>query len=70
MKAFAIATVSVLLLSGLSATGAPKSRDQQVIEDRDDLEKNQDWIYNDLKLAELEAGEKGKPMMIVFRCIP
>jgi len=47
-----------------------KTRDEQVIDDRAELQENDTWIYNDLARAKDAAAEAGKPLMIVFRCIP
>ena len=47
-----------------------KTRDEQVIDDRNELQNNDTWIYNDLSKAKEAAKTAGKPMMIVFRCIP
>lgn len=54
----------------LSVQGAPNTRNQQVIEDRDKMERNDLWIYNDLGRAKQTASQSGRPMMVVFRCIP
>lgn len=50
--------------------GAGGDRDQKVIADRDQLIESDTWIYNDLTRAKEIAADAGKPMMIVFRCIP
>ena len=56
----------------VSNEAAPKkkTRDEQVIEDRDHLKNNDTWIYNDVAAAKERAQSNGKPMMVVFRCIP
>tara|TARA_R110002096_G_scaffold61208_7_gene152163 strand:+ start:341 stop:565 length:225 start_codon:yes stop_codon:yes gene_type:complete len=56
----------------LSNTGntADKTRDEQVMDDRDKLIDNDTWIYNDLTKGKEVAAASGKPLMVVFRCIP
>jgi hypothetical protein len=45
-------------------------RDNQVRNDRKAFEHSKDWIYNDLAAGIRAARETGKPLMVVFRCIP
>ncbi|NNE93097.1 MAG: hypothetical protein HKN23_15750 [Verrucomicrobiales bacterium] len=66
---------AIFLAVSLVSSGAvfgqkKKTRDEMVIEDRDHLQNDQTWIYNDLEKARAAAKAAGKPMMIVFRCIP
>lgn len=68
-------TGSLVLLGSLALAGAglsadKKSRDEMVIEDRDELQDDQTWIYNDIAKAREAAAAAGKAMMVVFRCIP
>jgi hypothetical protein len=60
---------SSLVSFALSADGK-KTRDEMVIEDRDELQNDDTWIYNDVEKAKEAAAAAGKPMMVVFRCIP
>ncbi len=67
------ASLAILLAPPLSAAGATKvqkTRDQLVLEDRDSLENNADWIYNDLDRGFAEARRTGKPLFVAIRCIP
>jgi len=41
-----------------------------VHKDKADLQRIDEWIYNDLEQARAEARRTGKPLMAVFRCIP
>ena len=66
---YAAATAAVLFFS-LAAAEKTKTRDEQVHDDRDQLKDDSNWIYNDLSSAKEAARSAGKPMMIVFRCIP
>ncbi|MCG8602405.1 MAG: hypothetical protein MI807_19830 [Verrucomicrobiales bacterium] len=56
--------------ASLQSADGKKTRDEMVIEDRDELQNSDTWIYNDLEKAKEAAAASGKPMMIVFRCIP
>jgi serine protease Do len=70
-----IVTLSTIALSlGLASVSlaAQKklSRDQMVHKDKSDVQRIDEWIYNDLEQARAEARRTGKPLMVVFRCIP
>lgn len=56
--------------STVFAADTKKTRDEMVIEDREELSKDDSWIYNDLEKAKSAAKAANKPLMIVFRCIP
>jgi serine protease Do len=45
-------------------------RDDQVKQDKAELENNEVWIYNDLDGALSKARAANKPLFIVYRCIP
>ena len=66
---FLVVAFGAATFSAYSADGK-KTRDEMVIEDRDELQNNDTWIYNDLEKAKEAAAASGKPMMVVFRCIP
>ncbi len=66
---FLVAVSRVATFSAYAADGK-KTRDEMVIEDRDELQNNDTWIYNDLGKAKEAAAASGKPLMVVFRCIP
>lgn len=71
-----LSVVPLVALSAFSfgtlAHGAEgkKTRDEMVIDDRDELKDNDTWIYNDLDRAREAAAASGKPLLVVFRCIP
>ena len=46
------------------------SRDQMVLNDRERMANNSNWIYDDLEEAKSFARTQGKPLMVVLRCIP
>jgi hypothetical protein len=52
----------------LAAQNTP--RDIKVRNDRNAFQDSKDWIYNDLAGGIRAARETGKPLMVVFRCIP
>jgi len=47
-----------------------KTREQKVREDREKIEAEGFWIYNDLPRGFAEAKKTGKPLLVVLRCIP
>jgi len=61
-------TVLALLLMPVSLPA--QDRDTKVKNDRRAFEQSKDWIYNDLEEGIRAAKESGKPLMVVFRCIP
>jgi hypothetical protein len=56
----------ILLASPLAA----QDRDTKVRNDRKAFGTSSDWIYNDLGRGIRAAKESGKPLLVVFRCIP
>jgi hypothetical protein len=63
------AALILLFNSGLAAQEA-KTRDQLVREDLANVSALDAWIYNDVAKGFLAARENGKPLLVVFRCIP
>ncbi|TVP99672.1 MAG: PDZ domain-containing protein [Planctomycetaceae bacterium] len=47
-----------------------KTREQKVREDRERVEAEGFWIYNDLERGFAEAERTDKPLLVVLRCIP
>lgn len=58
-----------LACPGFGAEGK-QTRDEMVIEDREELQQSDTWIYNDFDRGKTESLASGKPLMVVFRCIP
>lgn len=56
------------LLAIGSANG--QSREEKVRNDKQKVEAEGYWIYNDLPKAFAEAEKTGKPMVVVLRCLP
>jgi serine protease Do len=64
---------TLLILAGVVAISAPLAAQDRAQRVRDDLESFQAggrWIYNDLPRGFEEAQKTGKPLLVVFRCIP
>lgn len=60
----------MMLLATTVSAQQKKTRDEQVRDDKKDLAKNEDWIYNDLSKGIEVAKKAKKPLLVVFRCIP
>jgi serine protease Do len=64
-------TLLLLLALPAAAVAQPKpTREQKVREDRQKVEAEGFWIYNDLPKAFAEGTKTGKPLLVVLRCIP
>lgn len=59
-----------LLLLGAAMTQAAEDRREKVLKDRADVQADGHWIYNDLPQGFTQASRTGKPLLVVFRCIP
>src|SRR3954469_10403997 len=62
-----------LPMLGLILVSSPllaQDRDAKVRNDRQAFGASRDWIYNDLAEGGRAAKESGKPLLVVFRCIP
>jgi serine protease Do len=68
MFRIALSVAFVLVLALPAAAQNP--RDKKVLDDRKKVEAAGYWIYNDLPKAFDEAKKSGKPMVVIFRCIP
>jgi hypothetical protein len=53
-----------------ASTAFAQDRDTKVRNDRRAFQGSKDWVYNDLDEGLHVAKETGKPVMVVFRCIP
>lgn len=65
---FGAAAIAAALLFGLGA-GA-QDRDRKVRSDRETVVAEGGWIYDDLPRGVAEAKTTGKPLLVIFRCIP
>ncbi|WP_152053379.1 Trx7/PDZ domain-containing (seleno)protein [Tautonia marina] len=67
MRPALVLLLSILVLPSLALA---QDRNTKVRNDREAFETSDDWIYNDLDAGIEAARESGKPLMVVFRCIP
>ncbi|MDX1963706.1 MAG: Trx7/PDZ domain-containing (seleno)protein [Pirellulales bacterium] len=58
----------LLLLFALPAVA--QTRQQKVLADKENVEADGFWIYNDLPRAFAQAKAENKPLVVVLRCIP
>jgi hypothetical protein len=64
---------TLIVAFGLLTTtclAAPQDRETKVRNDRKNVEADDHWIYNDLERGIAEAKQGGKPLLVVFRCVP
>lgn len=61
---------SGVLVAAVGSVLQAQDRRTLVLNDRTEVEAAGDWIYNDLDAGRAEARKTGKPMLVVFRCIP
>jgi hypothetical protein len=54
----------------MSSSVLGQDRDAKVRNDRRTFQSSRDWIYNDLSEGVRAARASGKPLLVVFRCIP
>lgn len=47
-----------------------QDRKTKVLNDRDTFADNEVWLYNDVEDGFAEAKKSGKPLLVVFRCVP
>ena len=53
-----------------AALNAAEDRKAKVLHDRAEVQAAGNWIYNDLTQGCAEASRTGKPLLVVFRCVP
>lgn len=69
MKSLALLSVIAASLV-LATTVSAQDRETKVRNDRKSVEDAGRWIYNDLPKGIAEAKKTGKPLLVIFRCIP
>ena len=62
--------LTVLILALSPSTLPAQDRDTKVRNDREAFAESDHWIYNDLDEGLRRARAEGKPLLVVFRCIP
>ena len=71
----------ILLLAGLLASvtlgdnclhsqDVQKKRRDAVLNDKKHFDIDSYWVYDDFEKARAEAQKTGKPLLVVFRCLP
>ncbi len=68
-SAIILLSLAFVVSPELAAQGK-KTRDQKVREDQQKVTQDGFWIYNDLPQAFQKAHTSGKPLLVVFRCLP
>jgi len=66
----ALFPICLSLLVSSSTSWAAEDRRARVLNDRSEFANRQEWIYNDLQKGFAEAKSTGKPLLVVFRCVP
>lgn len=61
-------TLGILIVS--TQPSFAQDRETKVRNDRKTFETSKDWVYNNLDEGRRIAKESGKPMFVIFRCIP
>jgi hypothetical protein len=62
--------LGLTLLLGATAVAPAQTREQKVRGDKEKVEAEGFWIYNDFPRGVAEARKTGKPILVVLRCIP
>ena len=70
MKKMNVLSVLTTLLLLLPVLVTAQTRDELVRTDREQLENDAAWFYDDLESGFQAAQASGKPLMVVLRCIP
>ncbi|OHB76624.1 MAG: hypothetical protein A2Z34_04010 [Planctomycetes bacterium RBG_16_59_8] len=63
-------TLASLLFALTTSARAPQETDEQLKKNLRDKGLVGTWIYDDIEEGYAEAKKSGKPLMIVFRCVP
>src|SRR5438093_13590389 len=70
MSRCSLLSLTVLLAAAGLAAAQPQAREQEVRAERQKVEAEGFWIYNDLPRGFAQAKKTGKPLLVVLRCIP
>src|SRR4051794_21093583 len=65
-----LAAIVLLACLYLLSQNTAQTREEKVRNDRKKVEADKLWIYNDISKGYAAARQTGKPMLVVFRCIP
>jgi len=61
---------TLLLLAALVGVGSAQDRDTKVRNDRQSFVDSEFWIYDNLEHGRDLARSTGRPLLVVFRCVP
>jgi serine protease Do len=70
MTRYTINILAGLLFVAAGQLEGAEDRDAKVRNDVKEVSSAGHWIYNDLAKGIEEASKTGKPLLVVFRCIP
>jgi hypothetical protein len=62
--------LSIAVIHGSLFAETVKDREGAVRTDREAMQKNDRWIYNDIAKGFEEAKKTGKPLLVTLRCVP
>ena len=62
--------LTLILTSAITVHAQNRDRNKMVLNDRERVVEDGYWIYNNLDKGLEQAKESGKPVLVVFRCIP
>ena len=66
----AVILMAFVVAPASSAQDVQKKRRDAVLNDKKQLELHDYWVYDDFEKGRKEAEKTGKPMLVVFRCLP
>lgn len=70
MKNLIFISAAMFLVGSTSSLFGEESRKDKVLNDRQEIIEDGYWIYNDVDKGLELAQQTGKPLMVVFRCLP
>jgi serine protease Do len=70
MKMRSLLPLALLPLVSPVSAEAVKDREGAVRKDREVMEQNDRWLYNDIDAGFAAAKKAGKPLLVVLRCVP
>jgi len=62
-----IVVITLLATASAGAQDVQNKRDAAVVADKEKLNQDEGWIYDNLETAREQAARSNKPLMIVFR---
>ena len=62
--------LSLVLATAIARGEAVKDREGAVRKDRDVMQNDARWNYNDISSGFAAAKKSGKPLLVVLRCVP